>query len=124
MAPNLSYNITAAFMMLDQDQSGLLTGEEISTARTKIGSLMPVDTEYDQKAFQDYIVAEEVTAGGSFDVYKFFPKDAPRPSAGASVNEEGMGLTDMIIYAGVGIFAVVMIVVVSVLCCKLGAKNR
>ena len=122
MAPNLSYNITAAFMELDQDQSGLLTGEEISTARTKIGSLMPGDTEYDQKAFQDYIVAEEVTAGGSFDVYKFFPKDAP--SAGAKVNEEGMGLTDMIIYAGVGIFAVVMIVVVSVLCCKLGAKNR
>ena len=68
MAPNLSYNITAAFMELDQDQSGLLTGEEISTARTKIGSLMPGDTEYDQKAFQDYIVAEEVTAGGSFDV--------------------------------------------------------
>lgn len=123
VAPNLSYNITAAFMELDEDRSGLLSDGEISTARSKIGMLMPKDTSYDLGAFQDYIVAEEISTGGSFDVEKFFPKNA-QPSAGASGNEDGIGLTDMIIYIIMGVFAVIMIVVVSLLCCKLGAKNR
>ena len=123
MAPNLSYNITAAFMELDEDRSGLLSDGEISTARSKIGMLMPTDTSYDLGAFQDYIVAEEISAGGSFDVEQFFPKNA-QPSAGASGNEDGIGLTDLIIYIIMGVFLVIMIVVVSLLCCKLGAKNR
>ena len=36
--PYLSYNITAAFMEIDQDQNGILTPNEISIATEKIGS--------------------------------------------------------------------------------------
>ena len=125
MAPELSYNITAAFIELDYDQNGLLSGDEISLASEKLGAPKPSESTLDQNAFRDYIVAESITVGGSFDVKSYFPEsEFDQGTAESSVNEDSGKETIMIVGISMGVIAGILVVVVLFLFMAYRSKDR
>ena len=103
----------------------MLSGDEISLASEKLGAPRPSESTLDQNAFQDYIVAESITVGGSFDVESYFPEsESDQGTAESSVNEDSGKETIMIVGISMGVIAGILVVVVLFLFFAYRSKDR